>query len=130
MTDRFYKRMFLLGAVWNLSGAIVAWFGARVIFGIAHMTMPEPIAIYDAWIALFATYGVGVFFIYRDMYGNRNLVQLGIVGKVSFALIFIYYYAAGSTIPPFFWIAVVGDLIFSAGFAAFLRHASLTTRSA
>jgi hypothetical protein len=124
MTDSGYRRMFQFGAFWNLSGAVVVWFGAGLVFGMAGMPTPEPVAFYDAWIALFATYGFGVYLISRDMYGNLSLVRLGIVGKVSFAVIFVYYYGRGALIPPFFWLAVVGDLIFAAFFAAFLRHAA------
>lgn len=115
--------MFLIGAIWNLSGAVVVWLFVNWIFNHANMPTPEPIAFYYSWIALFATYGVGVYMVYKDMYANTNMALLGILGKVSFALIFIYYYAGGALIPPFFWIAVVGDLIFAGLFAAFLAHA-------
>lgn len=113
--------MFLVGALWNLSGAVFVWLFVDWIFAHANMPTPEPIAFYYSWIALFATYGIGVYMVYKDMYANTNMVVLGIIGKVSFSTIFIYYYLSGPVnIPPFFWIAIAGDLIFAALFAAFL----------
>jgi hypothetical protein len=121
MTEQFYRRMFLVGAIWNLSGAVFVWLFMDWIFALANMPTPDPAAFYYSWIALFATYGIGVYMVYKDMYANTNMVVLGIIGKVSFALIFVYYYVSGTArIPPFFWIAVVGDLIFAALFATFL----------
>ena len=62
--------------------------------------------------------------VYRDMYGNKNLVILGIIGKLSFSGIFI----AGLILQPWkvpllFMIPVIGDLVFVVLFWKFLNFA-------
>ena len=124
MDEDFYRRMFLGGAIWNVAGgAIIVWLTGW-IFASGHLSPPEPWVYYYSWIALFVTFGIGYYLVYRDMYGNKNLVILGIIGKLSFSAIFI----AGmildpGKIPLFFLIPVIGDLIFVVLFWKFLNYA-------
>jgi len=124
MDEGSYKRMLLVGALWNVAGgAIIVWLTGW-IFTTAHLSPPEPRVYYYSWIALFVTFGIGYYLVYRDMYGNKNLVILGIIGKLSFSTIFI----AGmlldpGKIPIFFLTPVIGDLVFVVLFWKFLKYA-------
>ena len=124
MDEGFYKKMFLVGALWNVAGgAAIVWLTGW-IFASARLSPPDPWVYYYSWIALFMTFGIGYYLVHRDMYGNKNLVILGIIGKLSFSAIFIagMIFAPGKT-PLFFLIPVVGDLVFVGLFWRFLTFA-------
>ena len=124
MNEKFYKRMFLIGALWNiLGGALIVVF-TRWIFVTANLTPPHPPAYYHSWIGLFVTFGIGYYMIYKNMYANKNIVILGMIGKLAFAVIFIYNMVAfPGQIPMVFLIAAIGDLIFVVLFGMFLNFA-------
>ncbi len=122
MSEMFYKRMFLVGSLWNLLGGVFIVVATGWIFGRQNLTPPHPPLYYHAWIALFMTFGLGYYMVYRDMYGNKNIVILGIIGKLAFAAIFLYnLWAFKDAVPTLFLIPVVGDLIFVVLYWMFLR---------
>ena len=124
MGEDFYKKMFLVGALWNVAGGAVIVLLTGWIFAGAHLSPPEPWVYYYSWIALFVTFGIGYYLVYRDLYGNKNLVILGIIGKLSFSAIFIAgMLSEPGKIPLFFLIPVIGDLVFVALFWRFLAFA-------
>jgi tryptophan-rich sensory protein len=124
MNENFYKRVFLIGALWNIAGGAFITLFAGWIFSTGGLTPPEPPAYFHSWIALFVTFGIGYYMVYRNMYGNKNIVILGIIGKVAFAIIFIYNMITfRGQIPLFFLIPVVGDLVFAVLFGMFLGFA-------
>ncbi len=128
MNADFYRKMFLASALWNLTGGVVLFFGMGWIFAISRVPVPDPPVWYYCWMALFVTFGIGVLSVYRDMDRNKAFVPIGIIGKVSFSIIYLYFYfVRPGSVPAFVLIGVVGDLIFSAFYASFLRFA---TRSA
>lgn len=124
MSETFYRRMFLIGAIWNiLGGALIVVF-TNWIFNISNLHPPYPLPYYYSWIALFVTFGIGYYMVYTDMYSNKNLVILGIIGKLAFSAIFIYYFVfPGGIVPMIFLIGVIGDLIFVVLFLMFLNFA-------
>jgi hypothetical protein len=112
MSEVFRSRLFLIGALWNLLGGVAIILGTGVIFGLAKLSPPMPEVYYYAWIALFMTFGIGYWMVSRDFENNRNIVILGIIGKVVFSIIFItQFFSSKGLIPPLFWIPVIGDLI-------------------
>ena len=114
MSEQFRSRLFFVGALWNLLGGVVIIVGTGIIFGLAKLSPPVPGIYYYAWIALFMTFGIGYWMVSRDFEGNRNIVILGIIGKVAFSVIFIVqFFAFKGLIPPLFWIPVIGDLGFA-----------------
>lgn len=124
MTENFYRRMFLIASVWNIAGgAVIAIFGGW-IFAIGGVSFPAPPAYFHSWIALFMVFGIGYCMVYRDMYSNKNIVILGIIGKLGFAIIFAYNLIAyRNQVPTLFLIPLIGDLIFVVLFWAFLNFA-------
>ena len=124
MGEGFYKKMFLAGAIWNVAGGVVIVLLTGWIFAGAQLSPPEPWAYYYSWIALFVTFGIGYYLVYHDLYGNNNLVILGIIGKLVFSAIFIAgWILEPGTIPRFFLIPVIGDLVFVVLFWRFLTFA-------
>lgn len=124
MSEGFYKRMFLIGALWNVLGGAFIVVSTGWIFSSSHLTSPEPPVYFYSWIALFVVFGIGYYMVYRDMYGNKNIVILGMIGKLAFAVICIASMITfRGQIPRFFLIPVVGDLMFVVFFWMFLNFA-------
>ncbi len=125
MTENFYKKMFLIGALWNLLGGVgIVLFTGR-IFASASLSPPHPPLYYQAWIALFMTFGIGYWMVSVDPYGNRNIVILGIIGKLAFSVTFVgNMLAFRGEVPLLFVVPVVGDLIFVVLYWMFLRFAA------
>jgi hypothetical protein len=117
--------MFVGAAVWNIAGGVFLKSATGWIFSSAGLPAPDPLLYYDTWLAMILVFGFGYYLISRDMYGHRGIVLMGIVGKLAFATIFLGWYVAHpGRVPPFFLIAVAGDLYFVVRFAMFLRHAA------
>jgi uncharacterized membrane protein YeaQ/YmgE (transglycosylase-associated protein family) len=113
MSKTFVKWVYLAGALWNLAGGAFVVFATGWIFATAGLAPPVPPAYYQAWIALFLTFGIGYFMAWRDPYGNRNIIILGIIGKLAFAAVFLYnMFAFPGQVPMFFLIPLIGDLVF------------------
>ena len=124
MTETGYKRLFFIGALWNLAGGAFIILATPWIFHSAGLTPPSPPLYYYAWIALFMTFGFGYYLVFRDLYRNKDIVLLGAIGKFVFAVIFIWSFAVyPGEVPRFFVIPVIGDLVFAVLFVMFLRFA-------
>jgi hypothetical protein len=115
--------MFLVSALWNVLGGAVLVVFMRWVFALSDVAMPDPPVWYYCWIALFVTFGVGILWVHRDMSRNRAFLPIGIVGKVSFSIIYVYFYLTRpDQVPAFVLIGVVGDLIFAVLYGMYLRH--------
>jgi len=120
----FYKRMFFVGGLWNVAGGVIIVLLTKWLFARQELPLPQPPLYYYAWIALFITFGIGYFMIWRDMYSNKNIVILGIIGKLAFAAVFIWNFLAyRGQVPTFFLIPVVGDLVLVVLYWMFLKFA-------
>lgn len=123
MSDALYRRIFFFGALWNLAGGAFILVAGRWIFALDGLTLPEPGAYYYSWIALFLTFGIGYWMAWRDAYGNRTVALLGAIGKLAFAAIFVaYLLGRPGTVPRFFWIPVIGDIVFAALYGKFFAE--------
>ena len=130
MTDPTYKRIFLFGALWNLLGGAFILATTNWIFSTAGVTPPSPPLYYQAWIGLFMVFGLGYYFVSRDLYRNRDIALLGAIGKIVFAAIFLYNMSTfRGQVPQFFLIPVVGDLVFAALFLIFFFAALRSGRT-
>ncbi len=113
MGETFYRRTFFVGALWNILGGAFIVLATNWIFSRQGLPVPHPPLYYHAWIALFVTFGIGYYMVWRDPYSNKNIVILGIIGKLAFAAIFLWNMQVyRSEVPRLFLIPVVGDLVF------------------
>src|SRR3974377_1382854 len=108
MGETFYKRMFFVGAAWNVVGGGFIVLATNWIFGRQGLPVPHPPLFYYAWIALFVTFGIRYYMVYRSPYSNKNIVILGIIGKLAFSAVFIWNFLAyRGQVPTLFLIPVV-----------------------
>ncbi|MCF6158010.1 MAG: hypothetical protein E3K32_05430 [wastewater metagenome] len=122
-SDSFYRGMFFIAAIWNLLGCAFLLFLPRLIFVPPYMEKPFPPLFYQAWLALALVFGIGYYFVYKDMYANKNIVIMGILGKTIFVIIFAVNMLMYTNIPKIFWGAVCGDAVFVIFFLMFLAYA-------
>lgn len=122
VTDRTYQRIFLVGALWNLLGAGSFFLLWRQAFAYFHLEPPHYLAFFQAWLALAFVFGIGYYYVSRDLYGNLNIVRLGIYGKTAFSVIFIYHVIFSGFHPVFLGGACI-DLVFVVLYGLFLAHA-------
>ena len=66
--------------------------------------------------------GVGYYFVYKNLHRNIDLVKLGIVYKLVYASLAIYFYLTDLAHLVFFLFAIC-DVIFLIFFFRFLRYA-------
>lgn len=122
MTDKTYRTIFLVGALWNLLGSGLFFLFWRQAFAFFQLPFPNYAAFFQAWLALAFVFGIGYYYVYQDLYSNLNIVRLGIYGKTAFAVIFIYHVIFGDFHPIFLSGAII-DLIFVVLYGRFLAHA-------
>jgi hypothetical protein len=124
MTETTFKRIFLVGALWNLLGGAFIVFATGWIFSTAGLAPPSPPAYYHSWIALFMVFGLGYYLVSRDLYRNRDIALLGAIGKLAFTAVFLYGYAGHpGQVPQFFLVPMAGDVVFAVLFLIFYAHA-------
>ena len=124
MTEAFYKRVFFASALWNLVGGAFIIAATGWIFDSSGVAIPFPAAYYYTWTAMILVFGLGYYCVYRDMFRNRDIVLMGVIGKTAFSAVFLYYFVSyPGQIPVLFLIPIGGDLVFVVLFAMFLRFA-------
>ena len=125
MNATFYRRMFVISALWNISGGVILVLFMRQVFALSNVEVPDPPVWYYCWIALFVTFGIGILSVYRDMDATRAFVPIGMIGKISFSIIYVYFFFAyPNQVPSLVLLGVVGDLGFCVLYGAFLRFAA------
>ena len=117
--ESYYRKMFLIGAIWNWVATVPLFFGYKTLFPLYDMALPE----YPVFLLLFSglcfIFGVGYYWVSRDLRQNHDIVRLGIAGKL---LVFIAFLWAGITGQiHFLWIgAGIVDLVYAILFMEFL----------
>ena len=121
MRDGFYREMFLIGAFWNWGAGALLLFFQKPLFALYGMPHPAfPIFLQMVCVSVIA-FGLGYYWVYRDLNSNRGIVQLGAALKIAVFLFFLYYYWAGTLHVSFLATGAV-DLVFAFFFIAFLRR--------
>lgn len=117
----YQKKLFFIGAVYNWAAAIL--FVALYCFSQEHLVLlvkiPEQTVWFFCTFMAVSIFGLGYYFIYRDVERNRDLITLGCLGKALFFLIFFIYWQKGDISALAFALAS-GDAIFAILFAQVL----------
>jgi hypothetical protein len=118
---RFYCWLFLTAAAWNvLSAAAVLFLLTSLRF---RSEMGYPGQVDTISLQLLATclfvFGVGYYWVSRDLTRNRDLVKLGVIGKPLVFLVFLGH-ALTKEIPASLVAPSVVDLLFGVLFLEFL----------
>jgi hypothetical protein len=124
MSEKFWKRMWG-AAVWhNVIGFVVLVIGRNWIYTSAGQPTPAPVLSlhYDTWIGLVGVFGVLYYKVYRNMYASRDLVVVGILGKLTSATPQLVYWILFTDQYPLMLIGpIFTDYIFAFLYWRFLK---------
>lgn len=123
MTDRpkYEKRLFLIGALWNWSASLLLlflYFVNQELLQYYHK-IPETMLWYYIFLGAVFIFGLGYYYISKDVQRNRDIIKMGILGKVVVFLLFLIYLIEGEVRLLLFLGGFV-DLIFAVLFAEVL----------
>lgn len=120
---RYYRLLFLAAAVWNALSACAVLFlltQAKFRQEMGFPGLPDTISLQLLASCLFV-FGVGYYWISRDLSRNRDLVKLGVIGKPLVFLVF-FGHALAQEIPMVLVIPSLVDLLFGVLFLEFLMR--------
>ena len=115
----YYKKLFLLAAFWNWVATALFFVAWMPLFSLIGMTPPASPIFLHLFLALAFVFGIGYFWVSRDLFGNLAVVRMGILGKGAVFALMAFYWIKGAI--PFLLVTTgVVDLIFAVLFAEFL----------
>jgi len=126
MTDResFYRKVFLVGAAYDMILGAVFFLAWRPIFEALGVQSPGHTSYLHITTAYIFVQGLGYWYVSRNIIRNLDLVRLGIVYKAIYIGLAAYYLVIGQLLHAVFaWFAVF-DLVFLLLFVACLRWAA------
>jgi hypothetical protein len=123
VTDRpkYEKRLFFIGALWNWSASVLLlflYFVNQELLKYYH-EIPETMLWYYFFIGTVFVFGLGYYWISKDVQRNRDIIKMGIIGKPAVFLLFLVYLMEGEAKLLLFLGGSV-DLIFAVLFAEVL----------
>lgn len=114
--EKFYRTLFLIASVYDVSLGIIFTFFFRAPFEILGIADKMPAS--GSYLSLIGAFlfviGVAYYLIYRgDLLRNRDLVTVGTLYKLAYCLIVVYYALVGD-IPHMIFVLLFGgcDFIF------------------
>jgi hypothetical protein len=115
--ERFYRKVFLVAAVYDVGLGIVFVFFHKWVFDWLDIEreVPESNAVALLGAFLFVI-GVAYYLIYRgDLWRNRDLIAVGALYKLAYSAI-VFWFAALGDVPHWTFVGLFGvaDLIFLA----------------
>ncbi|UCF71185.1 MAG: hypothetical protein JSW49_02595 [candidate division WOR-3 bacterium] len=114
--EKYYKILFLIAAIYDISLGIIFTFFYRMAFeiiGIAHKLPPHGAYLSLIGIFLFVI-GVAYYLLYRgNLERNRDLVTIGTLYKLAYCSVAVYYTIV-QDVPHMIFVYLFGgcDLIF------------------
>ena len=96
---KYYKYMFLSGAIWNLAIGIIFFLGT--IFMLSYLAsnydlkIPPSLVFVHGFLMLVFIVGIGLFVVSTDVTKYRNIVIMFIFEKFLAFIIFIAYFIKG-----------------------------------
>lgn len=114
-----FKAMFLAAALYNWVASLFLFVFHRPFF--EWLSMPP--AAYPLTVELFSAlafvFGIGYYWVFRDIDRHHGIVRLGILGKCAVFLICLRHFLGGAIPFPVF-LPACGDLAFAGLFIWFL----------
>jgi hypothetical protein len=122
--ESYYKKLFFIGAIWNWVGTVSFAVGYKFLFPLFGMKLPQYPIFFLLFLGLAFVFGIGYYWVSKDIHQNHAVVKMGIIGKL---IVFIGLTAdavAGHISTLMIGPGVV-DLIFTILFIEFLLTAKL-----
>jgi hypothetical protein len=116
----FWQRVFRIKGAWNCLGSVGFFLGDDALRDSLGVQRPDP--LYRAlFLALAFVFGMGYWWVGRDLEKNHDIIRMGIFGQLSvFALSLYAVSIARPRLPWPFLIPGLIDLVFAIAFLVFL----------
>ena len=106
--DKYYKYMFIIAAIWNISFGIIIALFYPTILPLIGVTVPNTPKFIQGMCALIIVFGVGFILTALNPEGNKGFVRVAAIEKIMAFLLFYYYATNGNpwtlfTNPLFFF---------------------------
>lgn len=118
-----WRAFFLVACLYDVLLGLGFLLLGESILDALGMALPPHIAYIQLAAVFILIQGISYWFPFRDPLGNLGIVKVGIVYKLGYAGLALYYLAMGTLPSPFFLPWAVIDLGFLLGFVLFLRAA-------
>ncbi|QNL21476.1 hypothetical protein HZR84_05860 [Hyphobacterium sp. CCMP332] len=111
----YFRVLFIISALWNLTGAIFGYFNTAYTFqGFFTRELNDPLfySIYQgAWGTTFV-YFIGYSIVAYNPLKHTGIVIVGGIGKIGFAISLLKFYMAGLA-ESIVFVVIIGDFIFA-----------------
>jgi len=120
---RYYKMVFLSGAIWNIAIGVIfsllALFAFPTAATLFQLEIPPSFVFIYAFLALVFAIGIGLYTVSVDVDRNHGVVQMCAVEKILVFLVFLIFFILGDFNIGLF-LPVIVDLIYGILFTEFL----------
>ena len=118
---RYYRWLFVFAALWNAlsAGAVLFLLTDAKFRQDTGFPGPADTLSLQLLASCLFVFGLGYYWVSRDLSRNRDLVKLGVIGKPLVILVFVAHALAGE-IPWLLTVPSVVDVLFGALFLEFL----------
>jgi hypothetical protein len=119
----YESNLFFIGALWNWSAALF-FCGLSVVnkqFLTYFHNIPQTMLWYYSFLGVVFIFGFGYYWISKDVPRNRDIIKMGIIGKIMVFLMFLIYLFKGE-ITFLLFLAGCVDLIFTILFVKVLMR--------
>ena len=90
-SDAYCRRLFTIGAIWNWGvAALLTSLAAFELPALAWFLndVPESFLWFYLFMGIVAVFGLGYYWVGQDVQRNRNIIKMGVLGKlIVFALV-------------------------------------------
>ena len=124
---KYYKNLFLCAALWNWAVGIsllTLSFIAPHLFPLFGVKIPPSLVFVQMLFILVTIFGIGFIIVHLDIEKNRGIVQMSVLEKFSFFIVFLIYFLLNH-INFFVLLLNIIDLIFGILFVEFLMNANM-----
>jgi hypothetical protein len=113
-SEAYQRNLFFIGALWNWGAALlfVGLFFINKNLLELFLKVPESMLWYFIVSGAIFIFGLGYYYISKDVERNRDIIKMGIIGKVMVFLLFLIYMIKGDITWLLFMAGCV-DLVFA-----------------
>jgi hypothetical protein len=113
-SEAYQRNLFFIGALWNWGAALlfVGLFFINKNLLELFLKVPESMLWYFIVSGAIFIFGLGYYYISKDVERNRDIIKMGIIGKVMVFLLFLIYVIKGDITWLLFMAGCV-DLVFA-----------------
>ena len=120
--ERYQKTVFFVGALWNWGLSLL--FISLSIMNKQFLSpflnrIPESMMTFYAFLAAVFIFGMGYYWTSKDVQRNRDIIKMGILGKIAVFALFLTYTISGE-VTLMGLVAATVDLVFAGLFVEVL----------